>query len=324
MPTLSDDAPATSASAELKEQYAELPGAHRGDRRVRDGVRRVTRRSRHARRRGRPEAAAARARACSSSTSSSIRRGRSADARRPMVASDCQNARARRAGGRHDCAGSRSTAPSEARRRGRRSTTARTGCSCWITPTSRWSTRDGQAPWELERSSRLPDAHDWASASSAFTFDPQGGQLLRRPHAATTSASRWRSSSTRRSSAPRPSHAASTAAADHRRRRRAASRSRELDYLVSTLNAGSLPAQLADEPISERTVGPQLGADNLRRGLDRLRLRPGRRRGLPDRLLLPVRRGRDDRGAAEHGAHPRRDGACSTRRSRCPASPASC
>lgn len=41
----------------------------------------------------------------------------------------------------------------------------------------------------------------------------------------------------------------------------------ELRYLISTLNAGSLPAQLSEEPISERTVGPQLGADNLRRGL---------------------------------------------------------
>jgi SecD/SecF fusion protein len=41
----------------------------------------------------------------------------------------------------------------------------------------------------------------------------------------------------------------------------------ELNYLINTLNAGSLPAQLADEPISERTVGPQLGADNLRAGL---------------------------------------------------------
>src|SRR5581483_3683545 len=41
----------------------------------------------------------------------------------------------------------------------------------------------------------------------------------------------------------------------------------ELNYLISTLNAGSLPARLADEPISEQTVGPQLGADNLRAGL---------------------------------------------------------
>jgi SecD/SecF fusion protein len=41
----------------------------------------------------------------------------------------------------------------------------------------------------------------------------------------------------------------------------------ELAYLISTLNAGSLPAQLENEPISEHTVGPQLGEDNLRRGL---------------------------------------------------------
>ena len=41
----------------------------------------------------------------------------------------------------------------------------------------------------------------------------------------------------------------------------------ELSYLISTLNAGSLPARLADEPISERTVGPQLGSDNLKAGL---------------------------------------------------------
>ncbi len=41
----------------------------------------------------------------------------------------------------------------------------------------------------------------------------------------------------------------------------------ELGYLINTLNAGSLPAQLADEPISERTVEAQLGAENLRAGL---------------------------------------------------------
>lgn len=41
----------------------------------------------------------------------------------------------------------------------------------------------------------------------------------------------------------------------------------ELNYLISTLNAGSLPAQLAEEPIREQTIGPQLGADNLHRGL---------------------------------------------------------
>ena len=44
-------------------------------------------------------------------------------------------------------------------------------------------------------------------------------------------------------------------------------RKAELNYLVATLNAGSLSAKLSDEPISERTVGPQLGEDNLRAGL---------------------------------------------------------
>ncbi|MBC7782633.1 MAG: protein translocase subunit SecD [Burkholderiales bacterium] len=41
----------------------------------------------------------------------------------------------------------------------------------------------------------------------------------------------------------------------------------EQEYLVSTLAAGALPAQLTDEPISEKTIGPQLGADNLKAGL---------------------------------------------------------
>src|SRR6185369_11085643 len=42
---------------------------------------------------------------------------------------------------------------------------------------------------------------------------------------------------------------------------------KEQGYLVSMLSAGSVPARLTDEPISEHTVGPQLGADNLKRGL---------------------------------------------------------
>jgi SecD/SecF fusion protein len=42
---------------------------------------------------------------------------------------------------------------------------------------------------------------------------------------------------------------------------------KEITYLVNTLNAGSLPAQLAPEPISERSVGSTVGADNLHAGL---------------------------------------------------------
>lgn len=40
----------------------------------------------------------------------------------------------------------------------------------------------------------------------------------------------------------------------------------ELKYLVNTLNAGSLPATLADEPISERSIGSSVGSDNLKSG----------------------------------------------------------
>jgi SecD/SecF fusion protein len=41
---------------------------------------------------------------------------------------------------------------------------------------------------------------------------------------------------------------------------------KEQAYLVSMLSAGSLPARLTDEPISEVTLGAQIGADNLRAG----------------------------------------------------------
>ena len=41
----------------------------------------------------------------------------------------------------------------------------------------------------------------------------------------------------------------------------------EITYVVRVLSAGSLAAKLAPEPIGVNTVGPELGADNLRKGL---------------------------------------------------------
>jgi SecD/SecF fusion protein len=41
----------------------------------------------------------------------------------------------------------------------------------------------------------------------------------------------------------------------------------EVDYVVRTLTGGSLQAALSPDPISEDTIAPQLGADNLRMGL---------------------------------------------------------
>ncbi|MEM8835766.1 MAG: protein translocase subunit SecD [Planctomycetota bacterium] len=41
----------------------------------------------------------------------------------------------------------------------------------------------------------------------------------------------------------------------------------ELNYIIKTLNAGSLQARLSERPISNNTLAPELGADNLARGL---------------------------------------------------------
>ncbi len=38
--------------------------------------------------------------------------------------------------------------------------------------------------------------------------------------------------------------------------------------MVDKLNAGSLPARMIDQPISERVIGPSIGADNIRRGIE--------------------------------------------------------
>lgn len=41
----------------------------------------------------------------------------------------------------------------------------------------------------------------------------------------------------------------------------------QIQDMVNKLNAGSLPARLIEQPISERVIGPSIGADNLRKGI---------------------------------------------------------
>jgi SecD/SecF fusion protein len=41
----------------------------------------------------------------------------------------------------------------------------------------------------------------------------------------------------------------------------------EIDYVVRVLGSGSMAAKLSPEPVSQSTVGPELGADNLDRGI---------------------------------------------------------
>lgn len=43
---------------------------------------------------------------------------------------------------------------------------------------------------------------------------------------------------------------------------------KDIDYLLKVLNSGSLQARLTDAPIAQNTVGPKLGLDNLKRGLE--------------------------------------------------------
>jgi SecD/SecF fusion protein len=42
----------------------------------------------------------------------------------------------------------------------------------------------------------------------------------------------------------------------------------ELSYLIRVLNAGSLGARMSAEPVAVNTLGPSIGADNLKRGMD--------------------------------------------------------
>jgi SecD/SecF fusion protein len=42
----------------------------------------------------------------------------------------------------------------------------------------------------------------------------------------------------------------------------------EINYLIKTLNAGSLRAKLSPQPISQSILAPELGLDNLQKGLD--------------------------------------------------------
>jgi len=41
----------------------------------------------------------------------------------------------------------------------------------------------------------------------------------------------------------------------------------QVEDLVTKLNAGSLPARLIEQPVSVKTIGPSIGADNLQKGL---------------------------------------------------------
>jgi SecD/SecF fusion protein len=133
----------------------------------------------------------------------------------------------------------------------------------WITADKSLDHREGQKQWALTGAS--PEQDQNGQLVVAFTFDAQGasdfGNLtknnINKPLAVVldgkvVNAAYIKSMITSRGQIDGGSEGFSRA---------------ELDYLVNTLSAGSLPAQLEDQPISERHVEPELGRSNLVHGL---------------------------------------------------------
>jgi SecD/SecF fusion protein len=133
----------------------------------------------------------------------------------------------------------------------------------YITPDKSMTRLEGAQQWALERA--YPQQDQMGTSVVGFTFDPQGAALFSNLSGKNIGQYLAISLDEKIISAPRINSRIGRSGiieggSDGFTKD-------ELTYLINTLNAGSLPARLADEPIMERTVGPQLGEDNLRRGL---------------------------------------------------------
>jgi SecD/SecF fusion protein len=133
---------------------------------------------------------------------------------------------------------------------------------CWTTPEKSMTNPPGNQRWALEHAAPTQDQRGIVAVE--FRFDAAGGTLF---HELT------RSNVGRTLTAILDEKVISAATIQTAIGRvgiitRGNGYSKaELDYLVNTLRAGSLPAKLTEEPISEQTVGPTIGQDNLKRGL---------------------------------------------------------
>jgi SecD/SecF fusion protein len=134
----------------------------------------------------------------------------------------------------------------------------------WITPDKSLDHREGQKQWALTGATPQQDNSTGQQVVS-FTFDAQGasdfGKLtqanINKPLAVVLDGKMVNSASIR-------SMITSSGQIDGGKDGFSKS---DLDYLVNTLSAGSLPAQLEDQPMSERHVEPELGRSNLVHGL---------------------------------------------------------
>jgi SecD/SecF fusion protein len=130
----------------------------------------------------------------------------------------------------------------------------------WITNERSMMNRPGLPPWALERAAPHTDPQTGERVVS-FNFDPQGARYFGDLSGNHIGQQLGIVLDDRMISAPVLNSRITASGI-------ITGKFTEKDqaYLVSMLSAGSLPARLTDEPISERTVGSQIGADNLRAG----------------------------------------------------------
>jgi SecD/SecF fusion protein len=136
----------------------------------------------------------------------------------------------------------------------------------WVTPERSMDNREGRSNWKLIDVRSGPKSQLDPQQVVIFTFDPQGGKYFSDLTGANVNQPLM---------AILDGKVISVANINSRIGETGIIEGggeggfspQQLDYLVSTMAAGSLPAQLTEEPISERSVGPQLGKDNLKTGL---------------------------------------------------------
>ena len=131
---------------------------------------------------------------------------------------------------------------------------------CWTTPARSMVNGPGTPPWQMEQARKGYDEYNGPDVE--FTFDASGGKQFYK----------FTSDNLKRNLAAVldrkiVSKAGIQSAIGSSGRITGKYTEEQVAYLVETLNAGSLPGQLEPEPISEQTVGPQLGVDNLKKGL---------------------------------------------------------
>jgi SecD/SecF fusion protein len=136
----------------------------------------------------------------------------------------------------------------------------------YITPDKSMANHAGQAPWALDSSRPLTDPNT-TERKVGFNFDAQGAKYFGDLSGNNVGRQLGIVLDDRMISAPVLNQRINGSGEISGNHAAGGFTVKEQSYLVSMLSAGSLPARLTDEPISERQISSMIGADNLRYGL---------------------------------------------------------